>query len=836
MTEQPTNELKLQLDLLHTWTIKRLRDENPELAHLIKAPLHEGQLPLVKAIFYDGKLECMLQCGRSFGKLLTLNELIPTPDRGFVPLSHISPGDKVFDENGEVCNVIGESPIDNNPILYKIHFSDGSTIDACKDHRWLTNTKLERRSQKRNKSSYSRYPVQVSQVRTTEEIKNTLMHGDEFNHSICPTQPLELPEKHLPVHPYVLGCWLGDGGQGGAVICKPDSEIFEEIKKCGYEVSDWYADKKSRGVVGLAAQLREIGVLKHKHVPNQYLWGSKNQRLALLQGLMDSDGTASKSGYVCFDNTNKNIADAVYHLMVSLGEIPLRSQRYGKLYGVKKKLCYRVYTRPVNPVFRIARKLSRLKPKTKCFQRTITKVEPIESRPGKCISVDSPSHLFLAGTQMVPTHNTEEVLYIATRWALSRPKQIIYLLCPERKQAKEIYWASRRVQDYPHKSQVAEERDSELRLVFTNGSFICIDGSDNYKSLRGVKPNLVVYDEFQDHDRRVDEAMRPNLGSKKAPLIRIGTPPEQEGYYTEIRKDIIKHVKRGSPVHFYLERPTSTNPYFDKEFLKREQERLSERGEVDQYLREYEAKFIPGGAGSVFPMFHKRKEAVVKSKPELLKMISKDRKNMNWYTILDPGQSCFAVMFACVNRYTSQMYLLDEIYELDRNKTSSGQIWPRVKAIQKSLCSYDNKWSTYCDEAASWFPLEIFDSFGENIYPTKKAKHNKKDDVSFIKDLILKDDSFYISSDMPGLIKELENYVTKEDGSYIKRNDHQIDNLRYLISLSGFRFYAETPEAPNAKPIPLSLEQILKDQSLEEDPFSDSGRELAWDDVAYEWH
>lgn len=431
---------------------------------------------------------------------------------------------------------------------------------------------------------------------------------------------------------------------------------------------------------------------------------------------------------------------------------------------------------------------------------------------------------------------TEVVLYVATRWAISTPNQVIYILCPQRKQAKELYWACRRLQNYPHPSMIKEERDSEIRLVFNNGSFICLDGSDNYASLRGIKPNLVIYDEFQDHDRRVDEAMRPNLGSKRAPLIRIGTPPDIECYYTDVRADILKHVKRKSPYHFYLERPTWSNPYFDKEFLEREKERLKERGEEAQYLREYEAKFIPGGVGAVFPMFHGRKPTIVKSQAEILKMISKDRKNMNWYTIVDPGQSCFAVLFACVNRYTSQMFLLDEVYERDRNHTSSGRIWPRVKEIQKRLCGYDNKWSVYSDEAASWFPLEIFDQFGENVYPTKKAKHNKKDDISFLKDLMLRDDSLYIASHMVGFIKEIESYVTKDDGTYIKRNDHQIDNWRYLTSLSGFRFYAETPDEPHSKPQPLSLEKIFKEQAFEEDPFAEQNREQAWDEELNEWH
>lgn len=415
---------------------------------------------------------------------------------------------------------------------------------------------------------------------------------------------------------------------------------------------------------------------------------------------------------------------------------------------------------------------------------------------------------------------SESVLYVATRWALSAPNQIIYILCPQRKQAKELYWSCRRLQNYAHPSTVAEERDSEIRLRFKNGSFICLDGSDNYASLRGIKPNLVVYDEFQDHDPRVDVAMRPNLGSKRAPLIRIGTPPDTECYYTDVRTEIIKNVRRKSPFHFYLERPTSTNPHFDKDFLERERLRLYERGEGSQFEREYNAKFIPGGVGAVFPMFHGRKPKICKSQPELLKQIAPDRNNMNWFTIIDPGQSTFAVTFACVNKYTSQIFLLDEIYEKNRYNTSSGRIWPRVQEIQQRLCRSDTKWTNYADEAASWFPLEIYDQFDENVWPTKKAKHNKKDDISLLKDLILKDDCLYISNHMTGLIKELETYVTKDDGSYIKKNDHQIDNLRYLLSLSGFKFLADTPEHDDNKAKPLDMNALLRAQQFEEDPFS----------------
>lgn len=427
---------------------------------------------------------------------------------------------------------------------------------------------------------------------------------------------------------------------------------------------------------------------------------------------------------------------------------------------------------------------------------------------------------------------TELALYIAWRWAITKPNQIIYILCPQRKQGKEIYWASGRLQHYSSHDFIADELGSELRLVFKNGSFICIDGADNYDALRGIKPNLVVDDEFQDHLSEVDTAMRPNLVVKQAPLIRIGTPPDKECYYTEIREDIMAQVAAGSERHYYLELPTWENPLIDKEWLEHEKKRLYARGDGAIFEREYGARFIPGGASAVFPNFQRNKERLITPPGIVQNILTRDKKNFSLYDISDPGQTCFGVLFGGVNKYTSQIILLDELYERDRNFTSSGHMWPRTEEVCKRY-GYLDKWQHYCDEAASWYRAEVYERFGVGIAPTRKKKAKgkkfKKEQISIIKDIFEKENALLISERCKMFVWEIENYVTDEKGDPLDENDHLIDDFRYLLQVAGYNLN-ELPyevivpedEAVKRRPKPLSFNEIVKESIIREDPFVDA--------------
>jgi len=230
-----------------------------------------------------------------------------------------------------------------------------------------------------------------------------------FIHSIKLCSPVKNEYKNLTIPPYVLGCWLGDGGQHNAnySCADKDSEIIENIRKEGFEVNK-HNSKYGYGILNLVVKLRELNLIKNKHIPDVYLNASISQRLELLQGLMDTDGYCSSKESRCeFCNTNKALAYQVYELVTSLGIKATIIEGDAKLNGVFISKKYRVTFMTTLNVFKLKRKLKNLPTKLKSPERYIVKCEKISSVPVKCISVNSPSHLFLCSKSYVPTHNSD---------------------------------------------------------------------------------------------------------------------------------------------------------------------------------------------------------------------------------------------------------------------------------------------------------------------------------------------------------------------------------------------------------------------------------------------
>lgn len=365
--------------------------------------------------------------GRGGGKALALTTPIPTPS-GWTTMGDIEVGDKVFDQDGRECRVTFTTPVQHKRECYDVHFSDGSVIRADAEHRWVTSTHQQR------KQGY-RHGVEPEQsVRTTAEILETLRFGKrgDLNHCVWVAGALKTRKARLPIDPYVLGAWLGDGSSAAAQLTVHDDDKDEMEKWVGplgqphrnegavcatyaMGVAEKVRDPQTGRMMAngsLHSRLREENLLGNKHIPAKYLRASEEQRLALLQGLMDTDGYAQETkGSVEFISTKRHLAEQVAELARSLGQKAVVAEGVATLNGREIGPKYRVTWRATRQVFRLKRKASRL-----CFHsaqierskhRMITAIEPVESEPVRCISVDSPSHTYLAGEQMIPTHNTE---------------------------------------------------------------------------------------------------------------------------------------------------------------------------------------------------------------------------------------------------------------------------------------------------------------------------------------------------------------------------------------------------------------------------------------------
>lgn len=415
---------------------------------------------------------------------------------------------------------------------------------------------------------------------------------------------------------------------------------------------------------------------------------------------------------------------------------------------------------------------------------------------------------------------TEIIAYFLWRRALTVPGGHYYF-APEQKQAKEIFWATGRLQEFgPQEYLDGQPNNTEMRMRFTNGSFIKVDGSDNFNAYRGVEPHTAVYDEFRDFRPEFHKAMGPNLGVYKAPLLICSTPPEQ------MELEHYDAMKVGlTPGKNYFNFPSWANPHMDKEWLEKEKTKLYARGEGDVWEREYGAKRVRGGSNAIFPMF----DAPTKEKPltkhvrphqEVMDAVLRDKKKLHWQVICDPGNSTvFCVLFRAINPYTRKVYRLAEIYETSQAETSTSKIVPRIQKMREELCpayeAYGIEWEQYYDEAATWFAVEAENSFDETFTPTTKAMANIDEGLSLLKDQMLHGLTV-ISDRCKDLIKEYANFLRDPATGKPRKDcaDHAIDCDRYGNDLAGIdlRPEQEPPEQdPDDLPRFRTPEQDLDD-------------------------
>lgn len=333
-------------------------------------------------------------------KGLALDTPIPTID-GWSTMGALVVGDQIFDASGNLCTVTAKSEV-HWRTCYRVRFDDGSSVICDDEHLWKTTTETSR----------SRGVVRTeTSVRSTDEIRRTLRRRGQRNHRIPVAGALQLPELPLPIDPYVLGVWIGDGAASCGRVTSGDEETWALLAERGYSVgSAPRTDRYTRTVYGLSKQLRKAGFLGHKRIPAEYLRGSVEQRTDLLCGLMDTDGSwnATRSQAV-YTTTSKALAEEVRELALSLGQRAVIATSSATGFG-KTVTCYRVNFTPLGGLvpFALPRKAAGVGsyPRARSNRRVVMAVDEMPTVPTQCITVDSPDSTYLCTEAMIPTHNT----------------------------------------------------------------------------------------------------------------------------------------------------------------------------------------------------------------------------------------------------------------------------------------------------------------------------------------------------------------------------------------------------------------------------------------------
>lgn len=366
----------------------------------------------------------------SSGKALLAEELIPTP-HGYIRNGDLEVGDCVFDRYGKPTKVLGVYPQGKKDV-YRVHLSDGRYLDCCKDHLVSFYTKKQVEMYRYN--LYRKIPNFT--VKPVIELSELLSTGEYYipnNHGI------ERNNKNYSLHPYVLGVLLGDGclTVPQLTISSNDSFIVEKvssllgventIKRNSIHNYNWTfvdLDRTMRGtgnkLILTKHVLSEVPELIDTHsyekfIPEIYKFGSVEQRIELIRGLLDTDGSVGKGNRLSFTSTSKRLIDDIREVLWSLG-ISSGVSIDDKVGEQHNHICYQISIQcsedRKRELLTLPRKLSKIQTLGRERLRhydflKITKVEKLDKQEEMvCIYVDNEEHLYQASKMHIVTHNT----------------------------------------------------------------------------------------------------------------------------------------------------------------------------------------------------------------------------------------------------------------------------------------------------------------------------------------------------------------------------------------------------------------------------------------------
>lgn len=426
------------------WQYKNI-DEYP----LEVAPRNDLQKDFISFMLdkFNKKQKIAGVLGTGTGKLEPNFRKIPTPDQsrvgGYIRMGDIKVGDYVFGSDGKPTEVIGVFPQGKQDI-YKITFNDGRTALCGLDHLWsyiTWNGKLKTKPLREMIKDYKKFDVYLDKVNRE---KGANRDPYEYKYKIpLLGDAVEYIQRPVPIHPYVLGAFIGNGcctevglglSSGDDFVPKKIAKIygFTTKKQKGSYTYNFY--KKNGSRVCTKDFFKDIPEMincysRDKVIPDIYLYNSYEVRMELLRGLMDTDGTiAANDGIrynVRYSSCSKKLLEQMQQLIYGLGYFANISQdkrieKYVNDYHgnmnirVPHKFKQELFTHPRKHY--IAEKASRIPDFKQPFKYLIIKnIElAIKKEPSTCIMVANEDGLYCTEDYIV-THNTFMACYGAIK-------------------------------------------------------------------------------------------------------------------------------------------------------------------------------------------------------------------------------------------------------------------------------------------------------------------------------------------------------------------------------------------------------------------------------------
>lgn len=467
--------------------------------------------PGPQTAFLKSPHDIVLLGGANFGgKAQPLDAVVQTPF-GERRMGEMKIGAQVLCPDGTVSRVIGIYPQPKQPI-WQVKFKDGSSTRVTGDHLWLV-----RYAARHGIKADIEAPFWKGRLATTQALAEHM--ADERNHKRTPyipltrPVPLTVPPRHREeIDPYVLGLLLGDGcfrHTRGVSLTSSDDEIQKFVESVGFRAHDVVDRAPSfaapAGIVHALKERKLFGLLsQEKFVPLQHRYANVDDRLALLQGLMDADGYVDERGHFEFSTVSWRLAEDVRWLVQSLGgtaSIATKTPTYVHRGEQREgQLAYRLYIRmPFEvPPFRMTRKIDRCSERLEP-RRFFESIEIVDEAPAQCIQIDHPAGLYLTDDFIV-THNTFALLMEATRYIFNTRGfgSVIFRRTTKEVRGEGGLWDTS-MQLYPGMGGKARESDLEWRFRPHNNriSFAHLEHDSDRHSWQGAQVPMLGFDQAE---------------------------------------------------------------------------------------------------------------------------------------------------------------------------------------------------------------------------------------------------------------------------------------------------------------------------------------------------
>lgn len=504
---------------------------------------HKFKIPYFHKDWYKDLIDIgvkilLLVTFRESAKRQPLDAKILTPD-GWTTMGELKLGNKVIGSDGKATKVEFMSKIIDRPI-YEIETEDGRKTECDSEHLW--NIRVMSNVKNKHKVVDIQYLMDSGLYYDRKSDCRNGKKYKEYKFALETVKAIELKERKLLVEPYFLGLWLGDGTTSNVSITNVDQEVKDYLKEYAERLGlklkiDYHNGNRTETLsitsghkggnvdrFSLQGELRKLEVLDNKHIPEDYLLGSIEQRKAILEGLMDSDGTTS-SGTLSFSNKNEIIVDGVVDLVRSLGGRANKSKaKTFCYYKGERKECdyYRVsilftdYT-----PFRIKRKKDNHKLSNHTFSR-IVNIKLVGNKLGRCIRVSNKDGLYITDDYLL-THNTSLAkIKIIHSICYEKNKFIIWTSYDQRKAAANLYDVVLELQTNPlliedfgqlffEETQLEKKSRKKSINEFITSNNIKVKAYSTGQSPRGevygeYRPDLIILDDIETLDTIESEA------------------------------------------------------------------------------------------------------------------------------------------------------------------------------------------------------------------------------------------------------------------------------------------------------------------------------------------